>query len=78
MQVFAHSTPAGAMRQPAAVKLGKFVADDFRIAVDAPLVAGAEIGRELSRILLPPDVWRLLGESLAAIGARPELGLRLR
>ena len=78
VQVFAHSTPAGAMRQPAAVKLGKFVADDFRIGIDAPLAAGAEIGRELARMLLPPDVWRLLGESLAAIGARPDLGLRLR
>ena len=78
VQVMAHATPAGAMRQPAAVKLGKFVADDFRIPIDAKLSAGAEIGRELARVMLPPEVWRLLGESLAGIAARPDLGLRLR
>jgi hypothetical protein len=74
----AHSTPAGAMRQPTAVKSGKFVADDYRIAIDAPLASGADVGRELARIILPPEVWRLLGESLAGIGSRRELGLRLR
>ena len=78
VQVMAHSTPAGAMRQPAAVKLGKFVADDYRIPIDAPLATGAEIGRALSRVLLPPEVWRLLGESLAGIAGRRDLGLRLR
>jgi hypothetical protein len=78
VQVIAHSTPAGAMRQPVAVKLGKFAADDFRIPIDAPLGVGAEIGRELARVLLPPDIWRLLGESLGAIGGRRDLGLRLR
>lgn len=77
-QVMAHSTPAGAMRQPAAVRLGTFVADDYRIPIDAPLAFGAKIGRELSRIILPPDVWRLLGESMAGIGARRDLGLRIR
>ena len=78
VQVMAHSTPAGAMRQPASVKLGKFVADDFRIAIDAPLARGAEVGRDLARVLLPPEVWRLLCESLAGIGARSDLGLRIR
>jgi len=78
VQVIAHSTPAGAMRQPAAVRVGKFVADDFRIPIDAPLAFGADIGRALARILLPPEVWRLLGESLAGIASRRDLGLRLR
>ena len=78
VQVMAHATPAGAMRQPAAVKIGKFVPDDYRIAVDAPLAQGAEIGRDLARVILPPEVWRLLGESLAGIGARRDLGLRIR
>jgi hypothetical protein len=78
VQVMAHATPAGAMRQPAAVKIGKFVADDYRIAVDAPLARGAEIGRDLARVVLPPEVWRLLGESLAGIGSRRDLGLRIR
>lgn len=78
VQVMAHSTPAGAMRQPTAVKTGKFAADDYRIGIDAPLAAGADVGRALARIVLPPEVWRLLGESLAGIGSRRDLGLRLR
>lgn len=78
VQVMAHATPAGAMRQPAAVKIGKFVADDYRLPIDAPLAQAAYIGRELARVLFPPEVWRLLGESLAGIGSRPDLGLRLR
>src|SRR3954469_4623738 len=77
VQVMAHATPAGAMRQPAAVKIGKFVADDYRLPIDAPLALAAEIGRELARVLLLPAVWRLLGESLAGIAARRDLGLRL-
>ena len=64
MQVIAHSTPAGAMRQPVAVKLGTFAADDFRIAIDAPLADAAAIGRSLARLVFPPGIWRLLGESL--------------
>jgi hypothetical protein len=78
VQVIAHSTPAGAMRQPVAVKLGKFAADDFRIAIDAPLADAAAVGRSLARLVFPPGIWRLLGESLAGIGSRRELGLRIR
>jgi len=78
VQVIAHSTPAGAMRQPVAVKLGRFAADDFRIAIDAPLADAAAIGRSLARLVFPHGIWRLLGESLAGIGSRRELGLRIR
>ena len=78
VQVIAHSTPAGAMRQPVAVKLGPFAADDFRIAIDAPLADAAAIGRSLARLVFPPAIWRLLGESLAGIDSRRELGLRIR
>ena len=78
VQVIAHSTPAGAMRQPVAVRLGPFDADEYRIAVDAPLATAATVGRSLARLVFPPDIWRLVGESLAAIGASPELGLRIR
>lgn len=78
VQVMAHSTPAGAMRQPVAVKLGAFQPDDYRIAIDAPLERGADVGRALARVLFPAEVWRLLGESLAAIAAYRELGLRIR
>jgi CHAT domain-containing protein len=77
-QVMAHSTPAGAMRQPVPVKLGVFAPDDYRITIDAPLARGAEVGRQLARVLFPPEIWRLLGESLAGIADRPDLGLRIR
>jgi CHAT domain len=77
-QVIAHSTPAGGMRQPVAVKIGVFAPDDYRVAIDAPLARGAEVGRQLARVLLPPEIWRLLGESLASISSRRDLGLRLR
>jgi hypothetical protein len=78
LQVIAHSTPAGSMRHPVAVKLGVFNPQDYRIAVDAPLARGADVGRELAKFLLPPEIWRLLGESLAGIAPRSDLGLRLR
>jgi len=78
LQVIAHSTPAGGMRQPVAVKLGAFSQDDYRLPVDASLAKGAEVGRQLARLLLPDDVWRLLGESLRIIASQAALGLRLR
>lgn len=78
LQVIAHATPAGGMRQPVPVKLGEFNADDFRLEHDAALASGAKLGRRLSRLLLPDPVWRLLGESLRTIAPRSELGLRLR
>ena len=78
LQVIAHSTPAGGMRHPVAVKLGAFVQDDYRLPVDASLAKGAEVGRQLARLLLPDDVWRLLGESLRIIVPQAALGLRLR
>src|SRR5918993_1954211 len=70
VQVIAHSTPGGAMRQPVPVKLGMFAADDYRIPYDASLARGAEVGRQLARILFPPEIWRLLAESLAGIADR--------
>jgi CHAT domain len=78
LQVIAHSTPAGSMRQPVPVKVGALDPAEFRIAIDAPLVRGAAVGRELARLLLPDAVWALLGESLRIIGPNPALGLRLR
>ena len=78
LQVIAHSTPAGGMRHPAAVKLGEFDESDYRLPVDAPLAKGAEVGRQLARLLLPDEVWRMLGESLRIIAPQEGLGLRLR
>jgi hypothetical protein len=78
LQVIAHSTPAGGMRHPVAVKLGAFAQDDYRLPLNASLAKGAEVGRQLARLLLPDDVWRLLGESLRIIAPQAALGLRLR
>jgi hypothetical protein len=78
LQVIAHSTPAGGMRHPVAVKLGAFAQDDYRLPVDASLAKGADVGRQLARLLLPDEVWRLLCESLRIIAPQAALGLRLR
>ena len=78
LQVIAHSTPAGGMRHPAAVKLGAFALDEYRLPVDASLAKGAEVGRQLARLLLPDEVWRMLCESLRIIAPQEGLGLRLR
>ena len=78
LQVIAHSTPAGGMRQPVSVKIGEFKADDYRIRGDASLAEGAKVGRDLSRLLLTDAVWNLLGESLRIVAPNPDLGLRLR
>ena len=78
LQIIAHSTPAGGMRQPVTVKLGTFAADDYRLPVDASLAKGAELGHQLARLLLPDEVWRMLGESLQIIAPQAGLGLRLR
>ena len=50
LQVIAHSTPAGGMRHPVAVKLGEFAEGDYRLPVDAPLAKGAR-GRTSARPL---------------------------
>ncbi|HEY0992399.1 MAG TPA: CHAT domain-containing protein [Kofleriaceae bacterium] len=78
LHVLAHSTPAGGMRQPVAVKLVDFHPDAYRVAVDATLAEGARIGRRLASLVLPTDVWRLVGESLQLVAARSDLGLRFR
>jgi hypothetical protein len=78
LQVMAHSTPAGNMRQPAAVKLGPFAAEDYRIRDWATSAEAAALGRQLARLLFPDAVWRLFAESLRAIAGRKDIGLRLR
>ncbi len=78
MQVIAHASPVGGMRQPVAVRLGPFAAEDYRLRLDASLAECAELGRRLARLLLPAEVWGLLNESLVAIAPQGSLGLRLR
>ena len=77
LQVIAHSTPAGGMRHPVAVKLGEFLAEDYRVP-STHRSQRAEIGRRLARMILPDEIWRMLGESLQIIAPQPGLGLRLR
>ena len=60
VQVIAHATPVGGMRRPVSVKLSRIDRRDFDMGVDETLGRAAEIGRELSRILLPEAVLALL------------------
>ena len=78
LQVIAHATPVGGMRRPVAVKLGRFDARRLRLHYQATWQETAELGRELARCLLPPEVWRLLAQSLRAAAELPGLGVRLR
>ncbi|HWS14133.1 MAG TPA: CHAT domain-containing protein [Rhodocyclaceae bacterium] len=78
MQVIAHATPVGGMRQPVAVRLGPFSAEDYRLRIDASLAECADLGRRLARLLLPEEVWQRLSESLVAIAPQASLGLRVR
>lgn len=78
LQVIAHATPVGGMRRPVAVRLGRFDARRLRLPYQASWSETAELGRELARCLLPPEVWRLLAQSLRAAGELPGLGVRLR
>jgi hypothetical protein len=76
--VLAHATPVGSMRQPVRVALPRFDARRLRLASDATLAQAAELGRELARLLLPGEVWAMLGTSLRAVASDPSLGIRLR
>ena len=80
VQVMAHSTPAGAMRQPAAVKIGSFVGCRLPRSPSMRLLAvGAETGRKLARILLPPGSLAAARRKPRRLSDRPPcLGLRLR
>ena len=78
LQVLAHATPAGGMRQPVPVKVPAFTPDDYRIPNEASAHDASVVGRELSRLLLPAAVWSMFGESLRIIAPNAELGLRIR
>lgn len=78
MQVIAHATPLGGMRQPVAARIGPFDAHDYRLPMDASLADCARLGRHLARLLLPEAVWQRLSDSLVTIAREPSLGLRLR
>ncbi|MEO7363117.1 MAG: CHAT domain-containing protein [Gemmatimonadaceae bacterium] len=78
VQVIAHATPVGAMRRPVTVKLSRVRRRDFDMGVDDTLAHAAELGRELSRILLPEAVLALLMESIRYTAQRSDMGLRLR
>jgi hypothetical protein len=84
------SSPAGAMRTPITVDFSDAEAaairDSFRVSVDGrsggrgtiTAAEATELGQRLARALLPPRVFRLLAESIAALGHRAGSGLRVR
>jgi len=78
IQVIAHATPVGGMGRPVTVKLGRIRRSDFDMGVGDTLAHAANIGRELSRILLPEAVLALLMESIRYAAQRGDMGLRLR
>lgn len=78
VQVIAHATPAGSMRRPVSVRLGRLRRSDFEMGTDESLERAAEVGRELARILLPEPLLGLLLQSIAFAAQRGDLGLRLR
>ena len=77
VQVMAHSTPAGAMRQPSPSR-SESSSPTTTASRSTRRSPTARISDASSRDSCPPEVWRLLGESLAGIGSRRELGLRIR
>ncbi len=84
------ASPAGAMRKPVARPFSaaeaarirdSFVASTQRRTTGRMLMTtdtASELGRRLASVLLPPQVFRLLGESIAAVGRRQGGGLRIR
>lgn len=84
------ASPAGAMRTPITVAFSGAEAarirDSFRVSAErgtngrSLITAGeaTELGQRLARALLPPQVFRLLAESMAAVGNRRGGGLRVR
>lgn len=84
------ASPAGAMRAPITVAFSGAEAarirDSFRVSAErgtsgrALMTAGEAtgLGQRLARVLLPPHVFRLLAESIAAVGNRAGGGLRVR
>lgn len=83
------SSPAGAMRAPITVEFSDAEAarirDSFRVSADGrsggrgtiTAAEATELGQRLARALLPPRVFRLLAESIAASN-RAGGGLRVR
>ncbi len=78
VEVIAHSTPVGGMRQPVSVRQARIRPADMEMGFSHSLERAAEIGRDLARVLLPDAVHRLLLESLRWAADRPDIGLRLR
>jgi CHAT domain-containing protein len=86
------ASPAGAMSKPISVAFSDAEAsrirESFRVSATAEtrspgraLITASEateLGHQLARVLLPPQVFRLLAESIAAVGNRAGGGLRVR
>lgn len=82
LQILVHSSPVGAMRQPVKVEFNKELLQDICGLVRNNWLSEAgmlqrlvEAGKQLSEMLLSPEVYRYLLRSLERVG---ENGLRLR
>lgn len=78
IEVIAHSTPVGGMRHPVSLRQPRIRPADVEIGFSHSLDRAAEVGRDLTRVLLPEPIYGLLLESLRWAAERPDIGLRLR
>lgn len=78
VEVIAHATPVGCMRHPVRVALSPVGRADVEIGFDYSLERAAEVGRELSRVLLPEPILGMFLESVRWAAGRPDVGLRIR
>jgi hypothetical protein len=78
LHILPHATPVGDLRHPVAVRSRRFDRRAYVVDGQASLDAAARIGHDLSRLLLPAPVFRLLGESIRWAAEQPGTGLRLR
>ncbi len=78
IEVIAHSTPVGGMRNPVSVRYTRLSPADMEMGFSYNLARAGEIGSALTRILLPDPLYGLLLESVRWAAERPDIGLRLR
>ena len=81
IQVLVHSSPAGKFQRPIKVPFNEAKAEELRpnyIGGPHPSSVAVNTGRELSRALLPHQVYELVYRSVARAKAEGAQGLRLR
>jgi hypothetical protein len=81
IQVFVHSSPEGTLQRPITTSFSEARAEELRPKYNGgshPNTVAVNTGRELSRALLPPQVYELLYRSVARAKMVGVRGLRLR